>query len=82
VATYCFHLHCYVIGFKETKRNTVRPGPRVKTKIAEPWIPAPGKTSQRDKLDKNYKWNVSDVLYQYCTTFCFDTYCNTVRGCP
>nr|CAB3264551.1 outer dense fiber protein 2-like [Phallusia mammillata] len=38
-------------------RHSVRSGPRGKLKpINDPWIPAPGKTSIRDRLDKQYKW--------------------------
>ncbi|XP_078495501.1 outer dense fiber protein 2-like isoform X2 [Ciona intestinalis] len=38
-------------------RHSVRPGPRGRRKdISGPWVPAPGKTSTRDKVNKNYKW--------------------------
>ncbi|XP_076822290.1 outer dense fiber protein 2-like isoform X1 [Clavelina lepadiformis] len=39
-------------------RHSVRPGPRAKPRsVNEPWIPAPGRTSTKDKLDKAFKWN-------------------------
>uniref|UniRef100_H2ZEZ0 Uncharacterized protein n=1 Tax=Ciona savignyi TaxID=51511 RepID=H2ZEZ0_CIOSA len=38
-------------------RHSVRPGPRARRKdLNGPWVPAPGKTSTRDKISKNFKW--------------------------